>query len=81
MHLLVTPCGSARCLYGEEVDLHALGAIEIARGSHVDPDETGNWWADLSPVHGPRLGPFRHRTGALQAERDWLEANWLLRPE
>ena len=35
------------------------------------------WWADLSPVKGPKLGPFSRRSDALQAENYWLLGNWL----
>jgi len=78
MELLVTPAGSVRCLYGEELDLHALGRPTIVRGSHVEPTEDGRWTADLSPTGGPCLGPFASRSQALDAERSWLEENWLL---
>jgi len=27
----------------------------------------------MGPVRGPVLGPFKNRTEALQAEREWLE--------
>ena len=77
MQLLVSPNGTLRCLYDETLDLHELGQLAISRGSHVEPDEQGQWHADLSPVDGPTLGPFAHRSEALAAERDWLEANWL----
>ena len=43
----------------------------------LEPDDAGQWWADLSPVHGPRLGPFGVRSQALDAERLWLETHWL----
>lgn len=33
----------------------------------------GRWWADLTPVAGPVLGPFDSRAQALQAESDWLQ--------
>ena len=50
----------------------------ITRGSHVEPDQHGRWFADLSPVSGPVLGgPFCQRTQALQAERSWLEQYWI----
>jgi hypothetical protein len=78
MQLVVEPRGTLRCIYGEEIDLHTLGSLTIERGSHVEPDELGWWWADLLPVHGPRLGPFQRRTEALRAESNWLESNWLL---
>jgi hypothetical protein len=77
MQLVILPNGTVRCLYGEELDLHVLGRPTIARGSHVEPDEASQWWADMAPVAGPRLGPFTRRTEALQAEVAWLEAHWL----
>jgi hypothetical protein len=78
MQILILPDGSAKCLYGEELDLTALGSLEIRRGSHVEPTEDGSWTADLSPVNGPRLGPFPCRSDALEAERTWLEHHWLV---
>lgn len=77
MNLLITAEGIVRCVYDETVDLSAIGALSIRRGSHVEPDGDGNWWADLSPVDGPRLGPFHTRSVALDAEQDWLNAHWL----
>ena len=77
MQLMIRPDGTVHCLYGEELDLHELGSLAIARGSHVEPDATGQWTADLSPVNGPRLGPFSSRSDALAAERQWLETHWL----
>lgn len=76
MLLLVDSCGVVRCVYGEAIDLSALGRLSIRRASHVEPDSESGWWADLSPVGGPRLGPFPRRSEALAAERDWLEAHW-----
>ena len=77
MQLMIRPGGKVHCLYGEELDLHELGSLAIARGSHVEPDATGQWTADLSPVNGPRLGPFSSRRDALAAERQWIETHWL----
>ena len=77
MQLVISPAGAIRCVYGEEVDLHALGKLSIARGSHVEPTRDCRWTADLSPVDGPVLGPFGQRSEALLAERQWLEENWL----
>lgn len=77
MQLLICPDGTVSCVYEEALDLRALGRMSISRGSHVEPDSTGQWYADLSPVHGPRLGPFSCRSEALQAERRWLEDVWL----
>jgi hypothetical protein len=77
MRLLIDRRGTVRCLYGEAIDLASLGALSIRRGSHVEPDAGGRWWADLAPAGGPWLGPFGRRSAALAAERDWLEAHWL----
>ena len=77
MELLITPEGTARCVYGEEIDLTQLGALTIQRGSHVEPNEHGQWMVDLSPVGGPRLGPFAVRSVALTEEVAWLSQNWL----
>ena len=77
MQLMIRPNGIIECVYGEELDLGQLGSLAIARGSHVEPDATGQWTADLSPVNGPRLGPFSSRSDAIAAERQWLETHWL----
>ncbi|QDS88776.1 hypothetical protein EC9_29710 [Rosistilla ulvae] len=79
MQLVIQQGGTVHCLYGEELELPQLGSLAIARGSHVEPTETGQWTADLSPVNGPVLGPFPSRSTALTAERQWLEAHWLTR--
>jgi len=73
MDLFVDSAGDIRCIYGEELDLRELGQLTITRASHVEPDRDGFWWADMGPVDGPVLGPFKNRTEALQAERGWLE--------
>jgi hypothetical protein len=72
MTLIIDPAGQGRCLYTEELDLRSLGSVHIARASQLEPDDQGNWSADLSPVSGPILGPFVLRSEALAAERDWL---------
>jgi hypothetical protein len=77
MHLLIDPQGSVRCVYAESIDLSRLGVLSIRRASHVEPDQEGRWWSDLSPVGGPALGPFDRRGAALAAEQQWLESNWL----
>jgi hypothetical protein len=77
MQLVIMPGGAVRCIYSEAIDLAALGSPAIARASHVEPDQHGRWWADLSPVSGPTLGPFDSRSEALVAESLWLETNWL----
>jgi len=80
MQLVITPGGAIRCIYGEEIELAALGSPTITRASHVEPDQQGRWWADLSPVGGDVLGSFSNRSEALAAEQAWLEAHWLNPP-
>jgi hypothetical protein len=74
MELVVGVDGVARCIYDEALDLREIGKLQITRASHVEPDRDGFWWADMGPVDGPILGPFRSRTEALGAEREWLTA-------
>ena len=80
MQIVIDTSGNARCVYDETIPLAALGRLKIRRGSHVEPTSGGKWIADLSPVGGPTLGPFRFRSKALAAERKWLEKNWLNSP-
>ena len=75
MTVIIDPAGHVRCLYAEVIDLRSLGPLRIARASRIEPDGQGNWWADLSPVAGPVLGPFGLRSEAFAAERDWLDDN------
>jgi hypothetical protein len=77
MQLIIEEGGRVRGIYGEEIDLAALGPPRISRASHVEPNESSLWLADLSPVGGPVLGPFGRRSDALDAEVYWLEENWL----
>ncbi len=79
MELVIGNDGSIKAIYDEVIDLRLLGAISLTRASHVEPDDSGNWTADLSPVGGPTLGPFTQRSEALWAELRWLELNWLPR--
>lgn len=78
MELLIEPSGQTRCIYSEEIDLAQLGELAIRRGSHVEPDPSGHWLCDLSPVAGPTLGPFTTRSEALAAEVAWLTQHWLM---
>ena len=77
MDLIVSPDGTIRAVYAEAIDLGVLGHLVISRASHVEPDDSGRWLADLTPVAGPVLGPFDLRSEALEAERVWLVTNWL----
>ena len=78
MQLLIRADGVIHCVYGEAIDLSCLGSLQIRRGSHVEPTSEGHWTVDLSPVNGPRLGPFPLRSAALAAERQWLNCQWLI---
>ena len=80
MELVVASDGDVRCIYDESLDLRALGKLQITRASHVEPDRDGNWWADMGPVEGPVLGPWR-RAGttpmSLAADRDGRLRFWV----
>jgi hypothetical protein len=77
MRLLIDPHGVIHAVYGEEIDLGTLGQLTIRRASHVEPDETGRWWVDFSPIGGPRLGPFSVRSQALAAEQEHIDCRLL----
>ena len=68
---VVRPNGRVCCLYTERLELGRLGRLRIGRASQVEPDARGRWFATLR--HGPRLGPFRRRSQALEAEVRWLQ--------
>ena len=78
MDLIVEPSGRTRCVYSDEIPLREFGQVRIERASHVEPNDHGEWIADLSPVSGPLLGPFLRRTDAIKAEVQWLRDNWLV---
>jgi hypothetical protein len=82
MNIFIRPNGDAQCLYGENINLAALGAIDIRRASHVEPmpEQPGKWGADMAPVAGPFLGPFDTRAEALAAEVAWLDNELTQRP-
>ena len=75
--LIIGLGGNVRMIYSELVEPHSLGDPTIERGSHVEPDQNGFWWADLTPVNGPRLGPYHMRSKAIAAEIAWLKEFWL----
>jgi len=72
MKLIVKPGGRIVGVYSEELEYTALGKPTLRRASHVEPDINGDWYADMSPVNGPQLGPFPKRSSALDAELSWL---------
>lgn len=74
MQIFVRPNGHAQCLYSDDIELTKIGAVDIRRASHVEPDHAkpGEWIADLSPVGGPLFTGFKSRDAALKAEATWL---------
>lgn len=72
MWLIVDPSGTVWALYEEYLDWPELGPLAIRRASYVEP-RGELWYADLSPVGGPVLGPFARRSQALQAELEFLQ--------
>ena len=81
MELIIDPTGDTRCVYDEQINLASLGNLNIRRASHVEPNDQGEWMADMSPVDGPTLGPFSSRSIALEAEQRWLSQHWLEQPQ
>lgn len=66
--------GSLTFIYDDAlVGLLEEGESVVRRASHVEPASGGGWIADMGPVEaGVTLGPFRLRSEALAAERQWL---------
>jgi hypothetical protein len=65
-----------RASHVEPVAPGTLGAPGTHGASGVRAVSGGGgagWSANLSPVRGPKLGPFPRRSQALAAERQWLE--------
>ena len=74
--ITIQPDGSLQFIWSDSlVGLMDEGEGQITRASHVEPNERGEWMADLSPVGGPSLGPYRLRQDALDAEVAWLRMN------
>lgn len=69
--------GKIRFIYDDMLtnSFQKYGEQNIKRASHVEPGNNGKWYADLSPVNGPNLGPFNLRQDALDAEVNWLIEN------
>ena len=59
MQLVIQPDGTVRCVYGETVDLHASAGWRSSEAPTWSRLTMARWQADLSPVGGPVLGPFR----------------------
>jgi hypothetical protein len=87
-HTIRIDGGHLQFVYSDDLAvLCDTGATTVVRVSHVEPYDgsggtafaakhAGSWWtADMSPVDGPVLGPFKTRAEALAAERAWLTAH------
>ena len=76
MEITLLVSASVEAIYDDEsVELlRDLGNVSIRRASHVEPEDDG-WYADMSPVGGPKLGPFSTRARAIQCEVGWLQRN------
>ena len=84
--LRISRDGTLTCLYTEDIDLHAFGAVSIARASNVEYDNARGGWTvqvrsdsgfltdveqlDICKQHA-RL--FSTRQAALDAEIDYLQ--------
>lgn len=53
--------GTGHCLYGELIDLRAVGTLECRRASHIEFDAGSQQWQVLTPDRGTVLfsSPFR----------------------
>lgn len=71
---IISPDGrSVHHVYSDDLEVMFRDSRKTTRrASRVEPAPAGGWAADLSPVGGPILGPFRLRHQALNAELDWL---------
>jgi len=72
VQLVIKPTGVLIGIYDDSFDYGTFGRPQIRRASHVEPDRQGHWFADLSPVDGPILGPFDKRYEAIDAELEFL---------
>jgi ATP phosphoribosyltransferase regulatory subunit HisZ len=64
-------------VYDDEIAdvLPRLGSYAVRRASYVEPCGEG-WTANMAPMGGGVLGPFKLRADALKAEREWLADVW-----
>ncbi|MEK6833174.1 MAG: hypothetical protein AABY32_03935 [Nanoarchaeota archaeon] len=72
--------GQIRFIYDDDlINLMNIGDATISRASFVEP-KGNKWLVDLSPVNGPKLGPYKKRATALEKERKWLVKNDIPQP-
>ena len=74
--IAIQPDGSLIGVYDDTlIELYAQGETRVSRASNVEPETIDGyitWCADLSPLGGPKLGPFTKRAQALTEEAGWL---------
>lgn len=76
MTVTIMPDGTLGFIYSDELQpLLSLGTPTVRRASHVEPNEDGQWTADMGPSGGGLLGPFKLRSEALAAEVAWLDTH------
>lgn len=66
--ILIEPDGTVRCLYTEEIDLRALGPLQVRRATSVEWDEDAQEWVATLVSTGEVLAHCRTRKDALEAE-------------
>ena len=66
--------GGFKAIYSDEIAdvVRDVGPVKITRASMVEPDENGQWVADMSPREGPKSQPFITRQEALDWEVKWI---------
>lgn len=78
MVINILTSGDMKFIYDDDLrEIVDHGKAKISRASHVEPNDSAEFTADLSPVGGPILGPFPLRQTALDAEVTWIENNFL----
>ena len=77
---LLAPLGDVqirRASRVEPTDNLASTALRWLEEHHTGELPPNVWWADLTPVDGPVLGPFNTRDYALKEEIEWLQTHGL----
>lgn len=76
LDVFISPDGTIQFVHDDALHAAIVGdnttEATTRRASHVEPDGNGLWCADLSPVAGPLIGPFKTRSEALEVELTWL---------
>jgi hypothetical protein len=72
--IITSPDGSSSVKVYDESGIGSIGEVErMKRASHVDYDNNlKGWVADMSPLGGSLLGPFKLHSEAIRAERIYI---------